>query len=89
MKNWKTTLFGTLFALATTISVSPDMVWAWFPQDECGALAWNIIRVSNILVFVLGAATATVMKDRNVTGGTVGASPEANERVEEDVPEAP
>lgn len=84
MKNWKTTLFGILSTLALGISVNPTMVWDWFPKEEFGNLGWNIIRTANICVFVFGGITASVMKDRNVTGGTVATTPEAEARVEGD-----
>jgi len=80
IKNWKTTVFGALFALATAISLSPDLVWEFFPKAETGDLAWQIIRAAKVCVFLFGVITAAAAKDRNVTGGTVPATQEAEFR---------
>ena len=63
MKNWKTTLTGTLFAAATAIATNPNMVYYVFPSESEKPLAWNIIRASYILVFVFGCGFAAVAKD--------------------------
>lgn len=63
--NWrnitKTTL-GVLSALAIGISVNADQVWQWFPQDKHGDLAWEIIRIANISVFIFATAAASMSR---------------------------
>ncbi len=64
------------------ITANPDQIWAWFPKDEYGPLAWHIIRGAGMLTLVFGAITAAVMKDKAVTGGTKASTPEAQARVD-------
>ena len=66
MTNWKTTLFGGLASL-------------------CGGATQFLPQFSPVLVplaAVFGAVCALFMKDANVTGGTVAATPEAAVRVD-------
>jgi hypothetical protein len=60
MKNWKTTLLGTL--LATAIAVQPYL--------ETG-----IIDYKNLVLAALISALSFVMKDHDVTGGAVSKEP--------------
>lgn len=82
MKNWKTTATGIVFGIAAGLAIAPDMVWQWFPKEECGNLAWHIIRVSQILVFLSPIVLGAVSKDRNVTGGSVAQTFEAVKRTD-------
>ncbi len=70
MKNWRTTLFGSVTALLVAISLNPNAIYEWFPKESYGNLGWEIIRVANIFVFVFGVVTSYVMKDKDVTGGS-------------------
>lgn len=82
MKNWKTTVTGIVFGIAGGLAIAPDLVWSWFPKEECGNLAWHIIRVAQIFVFLSPIVLGAVSKDRNVTGGSVAQTFEAVARTD-------
>lgn len=67
MKNWRTTLVGCLFAVIVAIE----------PLITTGAMNWEQVGKAALI-----ALFAFLVKDANVTGGTVAANNEAKERVE-------
>jgi len=69
MKNWKTTLFGVLAALPSFLHGAGVHV------GHVGQGDW-LTFVQGLLVAGLGLAA----KDSNVTGGSVGQTPEAKIR---------
>lgn len=59
MKNWKTTLFGILMALASGVTTG---VIPTSPQ---------VTKIAAVIQVAAGGAFATSAKDKNVTGGNV------------------
>jgi len=72
LKNWKTTVLGWLAAIVGVATAG------WFKAD--GSINWMAVALG-ILVGLMG----TFAKDRNVTGGTVGSTQEAQIRTKEPV----
>lgn len=67
MKNWRTTLIGGL--LAIVIAVQPII--------ETGTIDWKKVGMAAVI-----ALFGYLVKDKDVTGGTVPQTDEAQKRVE-------
>jgi hypothetical protein len=78
--NWKTTVYGWITALSAAIAVKPDLI-AFLPDS----FEKTVSGIAGLIAVVAGGTFAAVAKDRNVTGGTVAQTPEAEERVEEPI----
>lgn len=75
--NWRTSLWGGVTILSLLIAAQPDSV-AFLPDNIEG----YVKGVAGIIALITGSKFAFNAKDKNVTGGTVAATPEAKERVE-------
>jgi hypothetical protein len=78
--NWKTTVYGWITALSAAIAVKPDLI-AFLPDS----FEKTVSGIAGLIAIVAGGTFAAVSKDRNVTGGTVPQTPEAEGRVEEPI----
>jgi hypothetical protein len=78
--NWKTTVTGWITTLALAIAVKPDLI-AFLPDS----FEKTASGIAGLIAVVAAGTFAAVSKDRNVTGGTVPQTPEAEVRVDEPV----
>jgi len=75
--NKGTSILGWVFAIAVAISTNPTLL-AFLPES-IGSVAHG---VAGIIVAVAGGAFASSVKNKNVTGGKIAATKEAEARVE-------
>ena len=66
MTNWKTTLIGCFMAVIVAVQ----------PIIATGVIDWKQVGMAGLI-----AAFSFVVKDANVTGGTVPQTPEAKDRI--------
>lgn len=76
-QNWKTTLSGWITTLAFAIVAKPDVV-DFLPVGSHK----TITGIAGIIAIIAGGTFAYQVKDRNVTGGTVPQTFEAERRVD-------
>lgn len=77
MKNWKTTLFGSLTALAAGIVAAPDLAAYVFPPEHYPDIAMHIVTACKGIAVVSGILFAASSKDHNATGGTKDVGPQS------------
>jgi hypothetical protein len=75
--NWKTTLSGGVFTLAIAIAADNKLV-AFLPQSWQG----TVCGLAGLIAVLSGGTFAYQVKDRNVTGGSVPQTHEAEARAQ-------
>lgn len=82
--NWRTSFFGYITVIAAAIALNPTSI-EFLPDD----LEKNIRGVAGLISIISGMIAARNTKDKDVTGGTVPSTHEAEKRIDEDAPKNP
>lgn len=77
--NWRTTIWGGITVLSLLIAAQPDSV-AFLPDSIEG----YVKGIAGLVTLITGGKFVSNIKDKNVTGGTVPSTHEAEKRIVKD-----
>ncbi len=78
-ENWRTTIWGFVTIVAGVITYNPELV-SFLPEPIKG----YAVGFSGLVTVIAAGGFVAHAKDKNVTGGTIPSTHEAEKRVDKD-----